>query len=89
MKKSLKKHPNNSQKLVDIDYLGGRRISGCLPMVYEDGFSRNKMSEWFYTSLLTRPYGKKNLVLVKSLKMAYIIYRSFGVGMVPLPEKKD
>ena len=48
MKKSLKKHRNNSQKLVDIDYLGGRRISGCLPMVYEGGFSRKKMDEWFY-----------------------------------------
>ena len=54
MKKSLKKHPNNSQKLVDIDYLGGRRISGCLPMVYEDGFSRNKMSEWFYNFTINK-----------------------------------
>ena len=54
MKKSLKKLRNNSQKLVDIDYLGGRRISGCLPMVYEDGFSRNKMSEWFYNFTINK-----------------------------------
>ena len=54
MKKSLKKHPNNSQKLVDIDYLGGRRISGCLPMVYEGGFSRKKMDEWFYNFTINK-----------------------------------
>lgn len=59
MKKSLKKHPNNSQKLVDIDYLGGRRISGCLPMVYEDGFSRNKMSEWFYNFTINKGLWKE------------------------------
>ena len=54
MKKSLRKHLNNSQKLVDIDYLGGSRISGCLPMVYEDGLSRKKMSEWFYNFTINK-----------------------------------
>ena len=50
---SIKKQ-NNQQKLVDIDYLGGSRISGCLPMVYEDGFSRKKMSEWFYNFTINK-----------------------------------
>ena len=54
MKKSLKKHPNNSQKLDYIDYLGGSRISDCLPMVYEDGFSRNKMNECFHNFTINK-----------------------------------
>ena len=50
---SIKKQ-NNQQKLVDIDYLGGSHISDCLPMVYEDGFSMKKMSEWFYNFTINK-----------------------------------
>ena len=50
---SIKKQ-NNQQKLVDIDYLGGSNISDCLPMVYEDGFSMKKMSEWVYNFTINK-----------------------------------
>ena len=50
---SIKKQ-NNQQKLVDIDYLGGSNISDCLPMVYEDGFSMKKLSEWFYNFTINK-----------------------------------
>ena len=50
---SIKKQ-NNQQKLVDIDYLGGSNISDWLPMVYEDGFSMKKMSEWFYNFTINK-----------------------------------
>ena len=53
-KKSLKKHRNNPQNLMNDDYLAGHRISGCLPMVYEDGFSMKKMSEWFYNFTINK-----------------------------------
>ena len=54
MKKSLKKHRNNSQKLVDIDYLAGCRISDCLPIVYEDGLSMKKMNDWLYNFTINK-----------------------------------
>ena len=54
MKKSLKKHPNNSQKLDDIDYLGGSLLSDCLPMVYEDWFSMKKMNECFHNFTINK-----------------------------------
>tara|TARA_Y100000310_G_C20328195_1_gene643985 strand:- start:115 stop:339 length:225 start_codon:yes stop_codon:yes gene_type:complete len=50
---SIKKQ-NNQQKLVDIDYLGDSRLSDCLPMVYEGGFSRKKMNEWFYNFTINK-----------------------------------
>ena len=36
------------------DYLAGHRISGCLPMVYEGGFSRKKMNKWFYNFTINK-----------------------------------
>ena len=50
---SIKKQ-NNQQKLVDIDYLGGSRISDCLPTVYEDGLSMKKMNDWFYNFTINK-----------------------------------
>ena len=54
MKKSLIKNHNKPQNILDIDYLGGSRISDCLPMVYEGGFSMKKMSEWFYNFTINK-----------------------------------
>ena len=48
------KKQNNQQKLIDIDYLGGSRISDSLPVVYEGGFSRKKMNEWFYNYTINK-----------------------------------
>ena len=50
---SIKKQ-NNQQKLIDIDYLGGSRISYSLPMVYEDGLSMKKMNDWFYNFTINK-----------------------------------
>ena len=47
-KKSLKKHRNNLQNLMNDDYLAGHRISGCLPMVYDDDPLKKRVDEWFY-----------------------------------------
>ena len=54
MKKSLIKNHNKPQNILDIDYLGGSRISDRLPTVYEDGLSRKKMSEWFYNFTINK-----------------------------------
>ena len=54
MKNIAIKKQNNQQKLVDIDYLGGSRISDCLPIVYEDGLSMKKMNDWFYNFTINK-----------------------------------
>ena len=47
-KKSLKKHRNNLQNLINDDYLAGIRINGCLPMIYDDDPLKKRADEWFY-----------------------------------------
>ena len=53
-KKSLKKHRNNPQNLINDDYLAECRISDCLPIVYEDGLSMKKMNDWFYNFIINK-----------------------------------
>ena len=54
MKKSLKKHQNISQNLINADYLAGHRISGCLPMVYDDDPFKKRVDEWFYNYIINK-----------------------------------
>ena len=54
MKKSLKKHQNISQNLINADYLAGHRISGCLPMVYDDDPFKKRVNEWFYNYIINK-----------------------------------
>ena len=67
LKKSLKKHRNNPQNLINDDYLAGCRISDSLPMVYEGGFSRKKMNEWFYNYTINKDLWLEEIIACQNL----------------------
>ena len=50
---SIKKQ-NNQQNLMNDDYLAGHRISGCLPMVYDDDPLKKRVDEWFYNFIINK-----------------------------------
>ena len=36
------------------DYLAGHRISGCLPMVYDDDPLKKRVDEWLYNYIINK-----------------------------------
>ena len=67
MKKSLKKHQNISQNLINADYLAGQRISGCLPMVYDDDPFKKRVNEWFYNYIINKDLWAEEIIACQNL----------------------
>ena len=67
MKKSLKKHQNISQNLINADYLAGHRISGCLPMVYDDDPFKKRVNEWFYNYIINKDIWSEEIIACQNL----------------------